>query len=34
LERRTRVDEARGYLDRISRDWDHAIDRLRKLVEG
>ncbi len=29
-----RLDDARGYLDRISRDWDHAIDRLRKLVEG
>jgi len=28
-----RFDEARHYLDRISRRWDERLDRLRKLVE-
>jgi DNA-binding transcriptional ArsR family regulator len=33
LERR-RLDDARRYLDIISRRWDDALLRLRKLVEG
>jgi DNA-binding transcriptional ArsR family regulator len=28
-----RLAEARRYLDAISRRWDEALDRLRKLVE-
>ena len=28
-----RLKEARGHLDRISTQWDAALDRLRKLVE-
>jgi DNA-binding transcriptional ArsR family regulator len=28
-----RVDEARRFLDKVSRRWDEALDRLRKLVE-
>ena len=28
-----RLDEARAYLDRISEQWDEAIDRLRAFVE-
>jgi DNA-binding transcriptional ArsR family regulator len=28
-----RLDEARRYLDRISQDWDKALDRLRAFVE-
>jgi DNA-binding transcriptional ArsR family regulator len=28
-----RLDEARHYLDRISQQWDQALDRLKKLVE-
>jgi DNA-binding transcriptional ArsR family regulator len=28
-----RVEEARRYLDAISRQWDEALGRLRKLVE-
>ena len=27
------LDEARRYLEQASRQWDHAIDRLRKHVE-
>jgi DNA-binding transcriptional ArsR family regulator len=29
-----RLAEARRYLDAISRRWDEALDRLKKLVEG
>jgi DNA-binding transcriptional ArsR family regulator len=29
-----RLDEARRYLDLISRRWDERLDRLKKLVEG
>ncbi len=29
-----RVDEARHYLEHISRQWDDALDRLRTFVEG
>ena len=29
-----RLREARGYLERISKDWDEALGRLRKFVEG
>lgn len=29
-----RLQEARTYLDTISRQWDNALDRLRSLVEG
>ncbi len=29
-----RLSDARRYLDQISRDWDAAIERLRKFVEG
>ncbi len=28
-----RLEDARRYLDLISKQWDHALDRLRKLVE-
>jgi DNA-binding transcriptional ArsR family regulator len=28
-----RLDEARGYLDQISKRWDERLDRLKKLVE-
>jgi len=28
-----RLQDARRYLDLISKQWDHALDRLRKLVE-
>jgi DNA-binding transcriptional ArsR family regulator len=28
-----RIDEARRALDQISREWDHALARLRRLVE-
>jgi DNA-binding transcriptional ArsR family regulator len=28
-----RLDEARKYLDRVSRSWDEALDRLRTFVE-
>jgi DNA-binding transcriptional ArsR family regulator len=31
---RRRVDEARGYLDLISKQWDAALGRLRDLVEA
>jgi DNA-binding transcriptional ArsR family regulator len=31
--RTRRLSDARRYLDRISREWDEAIDRLRALVE-
>ena len=31
--RTQRLAEAQRWLDRISRDWDEAIDRLRMLVE-
>jgi DNA-binding transcriptional ArsR family regulator len=27
------IDDARGYLEQISRSWDHAIDRLKAFVE-
>jgi DNA-binding transcriptional ArsR family regulator len=30
---RRRLDEARGYLDLISKQWDAALGRLRTLVE-
>ncbi len=30
---RRRLDEARGYLDAISQQWDAALGRLRKFVE-
>jgi DNA-binding transcriptional ArsR family regulator len=30
---RKRIDEARHYLDQISKQWDSALQRLRKLVE-
>jgi DNA-binding transcriptional ArsR family regulator len=29
-----RLDDARRFLDRISADWDRALERLRVLVEG
>src|SRR5262245_600197 len=29
-----RLDEARAFLDGISRGWDRAIERLRHIVEG
>ena len=29
-----RLAEAQRYLDRISRQWDEALERLRQLVEG
>lgn len=29
-----RLAEAQHYLDRISKQWDDALDRLKKLVEG
>ncbi|MGH7435597.1 MAG: ArsR/SmtB family transcription factor [Polyangiaceae bacterium] len=28
-----RLHDARRYLDRISTEWDHAIERLRRFVE-
>jgi DNA-binding transcriptional ArsR family regulator len=31
--RRERLQEARGYLDQISREWDTVLGRLRELVE-
>lgn len=30
---RRRIEEARGYLDQISRQWDRALARLRNFVE-
>ena len=30
---RKRLDEARGFLDLMSRQWDERIDRLRDMVE-
>jgi DNA-binding transcriptional ArsR family regulator len=33
LERR-RLDDARRYLDLISTQWESALDRLRRFVEG
>jgi DNA-binding transcriptional ArsR family regulator len=29
-----RLSEAHGYLDQISAQWDHALSRLRALVES
>jgi DNA-binding transcriptional ArsR family regulator len=29
-----RLADARAYLDRISRQWDHALDRLKSFVES
>ena len=29
-----RLDEARRYLDFISAEWDAALERLKKMVEG
>ncbi len=29
-----RLDDARAYLDRISRQWDEALGRLKRLVEA
>ena len=29
----TRLEVAKGYLDQVSRRWDDALQRLRKLVE-
>ena len=29
-----RLGDAHAYLDRISRQWDDALDRLKKFVEG
>ena len=29
----TQLDEARRYLDRISAQWDQALDRLKRFVE-
>ena len=29
-----RLADAHAYLDRISRQWDEALDRLRSFVEG
>jgi DNA-binding transcriptional ArsR family regulator len=31
---RRRIQEARRYLDTISKQWDDALARLRKFVEG
>jgi DNA-binding transcriptional ArsR family regulator len=31
---RKRIEGVRFYLERISRQWDEALDRLRKFVEG
>ena len=31
---RQRLEQARLYLDAISRQWDDALDRLRAFVEG
>jgi hypothetical protein len=31
---RRRLEEARGYLDTISRQWDSALARLREFVES
>ena len=31
---RAGFDQARRYLDSISSQWDEALERLRKLVEG
>jgi len=30
----TRLDDAHQYLERLSRQWDDALDRLRAFVEG
>ena len=30
---RKRLDEARGYLDQISKQWDAALERLAKFVD-
>ena len=30
----SRLDEARRYLDAISKRWDEALDRLKSFVEG
>ncbi len=32
--RRQRLDEARQFLERMSRQWDDRLDRLRAMVEG
>jgi len=29
-----RLDDARSWIDRISRQWDDALSRLKELVEG
>jgi DNA-binding transcriptional ArsR family regulator len=29
-----RLEDARAFLDTISAAWDHALDRLRRMVEG
>lgn len=31
--RRRRLEQARDYLDRVSRHWDGALERLRDMVE-
>ena len=31
--RTSRLSDVRGYLDRISRQWDAVVDRLRAFVE-
>ena len=31
--RRQRLDEARAFLDRMSRQWDDRLDRLKTMVE-
>jgi hypothetical protein len=32
--RRETIDEARAYLDRVSRQWDDTLGRLKAFVEG
>ena len=32
--RRQRLDEARAYLERMSRQWDARLDRLKSTLEG
>jgi DNA-binding transcriptional ArsR family regulator len=32
--RRETLDEARAYLDRVSRQWDDTLSRLKAFVEG
>ena len=29
-----RIEEAKGYLDRVSEQWDQALSRLKSFVEG